>query len=160
MQNFHDVRFPDRLAFGTRGGPIRRTTILPLANGAELRNAAQSLSRRRYDVIASLKSKEHIIEIMNFFEARFGQLYSFRFRDPVDHAAISDDGIQDETVTVNALKGEVIFPVPPPTGAQITASFEFDLPVRFDTDRLDISLEDFDVLQLREMPLIEVFDHG
>jgi uncharacterized protein (TIGR02217 family) len=36
--------------------------------------------------------------------------------------------------------GVVQFEVPPAVGADVTAGFEFDVPVRFATDRLDISL--------------------
>lgn len=38
----------------------------------------------------------------------------------------------------------------------LTASFEFDVPVRFDTDRLDIELSDFDAAEAPFIPLIEV----
>lgn len=36
--NFHDVRFPASLSFGSVGGPQRRTDIVSLANGHEERN--------------------------------------------------------------------------------------------------------------------------
>jgi uncharacterized protein (TIGR02217 family) len=44
----------------------------------------------------------------------------------------------------------------PPAGAAITAGFEFDCPVRFDTDMLDINLQGFNHGTIPHIPLIEV----
>ena len=41
-------------------------------------------------------------------------------------------------------------------GAAVTAGFLFDVPVRFDTDRLDIELTSFDAAEAPAIPLIEV----
>ena len=56
---------------------------------------------------------------------------------------------------VSATTGIVTFGVAPASGA-ITASFEFDVPVRFDTDRLDIELSSFDAADAPSIPVIEV----
>ncbi len=47
---FHNIRFPDNISRGARGGPERRTQIVTLASGDEERNASWANSRRRYDV--------------------------------------------------------------------------------------------------------------
>jgi uncharacterized protein (TIGR02217 family) len=52
--------------------------------------------------------------------------------------------------------GLVIFTSPPPSGAVITAGFAFDVPVRFDTDELDIDLSTFDAGGIPQIPLIEI----
>jgi len=44
----------------------------------------------------------------------------------------------------------------PAAGAAITAGFEFDVPVRFDTDFLEIDLSAFDAGQIPKIPLIEL----
>lgn len=44
----------------------------------------------------------------------------------------------------------------PPAGALVTAGFHFDVPVRFDTDRLDIDLASFDAGDIPAIPLIEI----
>ncbi|WP_409433489.1 TIGR02217 family protein [Litorimonas sp. RW-G-Af-16] len=62
--------------------------------------------------------------------------------------------------TVSDMTGIVKFSKPLPAGAVISAGFEFDVPVRFDTDKLDIVHDDYGALQISELPLIEVFDHG
>lgn len=57
--------------------------------------------------------------------------------------------------TVSGTTGVVTFAVAPASGA-ITASFEFDVPVRFDTDRLDIELSSFEAADAPNIPVIEV----
>jgi uncharacterized protein (TIGR02217 family) len=59
-------------------------------------------------------------------------------------------------VSIDALTGIVAFAAPPAEGAAITASFTFDVPVRFDTDRLDIELSSFDAADVPAIPLLEV----
>ena len=95
MSSFHDVSFPLPLAFGASGGPVRQTEIITLANGHEQRNTAQANSRRRYDAGVGVKSLEDLLTLIAFFEARRGQLYGFRFRDPMDHQANGEIGIGD-----------------------------------------------------------------
>jgi len=58
--------------------------------------------------------------------------------------------------TVDHATGLVSFTVPPADGAVITAGYEFDVPVRFDTDALDINLTAFGVGDIPHIPLIEV----
>ena len=42
------------------------------------------------------------------------------------------------------------------TGAAITAGFEFDVPVRFDTDKLEINLQGFKCGAIPHIPIVEV----
>lgn len=58
--------------------------------------------------------------------------------------------------TVDSLTGLVTLTSAPATGASVTAGFLFDVPVRFDTDRLDIDLVSFDAAEAPDIPLIEV----
>jgi uncharacterized protein (TIGR02217 family) len=44
----------------------------------------------------------------------------------------------------------------PADGAIITAGFEFDVPVRFDTDRLEISLDGFHHGSIPSIPIVEI----
>lgn len=46
--------------------------------------------------------------------------------------------------------------VAPGVGAAVTVGFLFDVPVRFDTDRLDVELTSFDAAEAPNIPLIEV----
>lgn len=52
--------------------------------------------------------------------------------------------------------GSVTFATAPGAGVTITAGFEFDVPVRFDTDTLDVTL-DFERLgSITSIPLLEI----
>ena len=84
MNGFHDVLFPLRLARGAVGGPHRRTDVIALANGREVRIAALAGSRRRWEVASAMIDRAAIADIIAFFEARRGRLHGFRFRDPGD----------------------------------------------------------------------------
>ena len=53
--NFHEIRFPANLSFGSVGGPERLTTVVTLANGFEERNTPWAHSRRRYDAGAAIR---------------------------------------------------------------------------------------------------------
>lgn len=52
--------------------------------------------------------------------------------------------------------GIVLFDSAPAAGADVRAGFEFDVPVRFATDRLDISLSGWRAGELPSVPLVEV----
>jgi uncharacterized protein (TIGR02217 family) len=44
----------------------------------------------------------------------------------------------------------------PPAGATVTAGFTFDVPVRFDTDRLLVSVQGFDHGAIPDIPIVEI----
>ena len=58
--------------------------------------------------------------------------------------------------SVDMATGLVGFAVPPANGAAVTAGFLFDVPVRFDTDRLDVELTSFDGAEAPSIPLVEI----
>lgn len=58
--------------------------------------------------------------------------------------------------TVNTTTGLVSFSVAPTNGATVTAGFAFDVPVRFDTDRLDVNLTGFRHGAIPNIPIVEV----
>lgn len=207
--NFHEVRFPPTLSFGSVGGPERRTEVVTLANGFEERNTPWAHSRRRYDAGVGMRSLDDVETLIAFFEARRGQLFGFRWKDWSDHksglpsaaAALDDqligwgDGVrrdfaltktyrsgdfsyvrpivkpvagsvliglqgdpQVETVhySIDLTSGIVTFDAAPAEGAEITAGFEFDVPVRFDTDRIQTSVASFKAGDVPNVPVVEV----
>jgi uncharacterized protein (TIGR02217 family) len=83
---FHEVRFPLSLAYGSRGGPERRTDIVTLGSGDEERNALWRHSRRSYNAGPALRTAADIALFLAFFEERRGQLYGFRWHDLFDHS--------------------------------------------------------------------------
>lgn len=201
--SFHEVSLPARLAFGSTGGVERRTEVVTLASGHERRSTPWATGRRRYLIGSGLRSLDDMAALTEFFEARQGRLYGFRFRDfadfkscapgaepgPGDQVIGTGDGVTTqfplakayggttrriakpvegsvrvavdgvETVGgwgVDLTTGEVTFDVAPAEGATITAGFRFDTPVRFDADRLEITLESFGSGRMVAMPLIEI----
>jgi uncharacterized protein (TIGR02217 family) len=52
--------------------------------------------------------------------------------------------------------GLVTFVAAPVSGAMVTAGFEFDVPVRFDTDRIGASLAGFAAGEIPSIPVVEV----
>ena len=58
--------------------------------------------------------------------------------------------------TCDTATGLVTFAVAPAAGAAITAGFAFDVPVRFDTDELEIDLAAFEAGAIPRIPLIEI----
>ena len=204
---FHEVRFPDNISRGARGGPERRTQIVEMASGDEERNGSWADSRRRYDASDGIRKSDDIAAVTAFFEARRGRLYGFRWRDWADYKsgmpsasltatdqpigsatgaatsfqlvklytsgaqswirtitkpvtgtiALALNGVTQITGwTVNTATGVVTFAAAPAASVAITAGFEFDVPVRFDTDTLDVTL-DFERLgSITSIPLIEV----
>ena len=196
MSLFHDVLFPLSVGFGASGGPEIRTEIAPLASGREYRGQNLAQSRRRYDAGVGIKSLSDLQTLLAFFEARRGQLYGFRFRDPLDHMAVDEMigqgdgntttfqltksyGAYIRTITkpvagscvlsadanpvsanVDYQTGQVSFDEPPDVGVPLKASFEFDVPVRFDMEHLSVSIETFGAGKVIHIPLIEVIDHA
>ncbi len=57
---------------------------------------------------------------------------------------------------VDTASGIVTFAAAPASGAAVTAGFEFDTPVRFDTDHLAINLASFTAGEIPSIPLVEV----
>jgi uncharacterized protein (TIGR02217 family) len=204
---FHEIRFPDSISRGAKGGPERRTRIVELASGDEERNASWANSRRRYDVSYGVRRADDLAAVVAFFEARNGRLHAFRFKDWSDYKScqpsaapaptdqiigtgngsttvfqlvktytsgaqswarailkpvagtvtVSLNGVpQGSGWSVNTTTGLVTFAVPPTTGAVIRAGFEFDVPVRFDTDELPVTLDIERTGSIPSIPLIEV----
>lgn len=52
---FHDVVFPDEIAYGSKGGPKFQTTVVTLGSGVERRNQDWSRVRAEYDVSHGIK---------------------------------------------------------------------------------------------------------
>lgn len=71
---------------------------------------------------------------------------------------IAVNGVETTAFTADVTSGIITFPenAAPASGATVTAGFAFDVPVRFDTDTLDINLEAFEAGAIPKIPLIEI----
>ena len=204
---FHEIRFPDNISRGARGGPERRTQVVELASGDEERNASWANSRRRYDVAYGIRRADDLAAVVAFFEARNARLYGFRYKDWADYKsslpsqAITPTDQQIGTGTgslksfplakrytsgaqtwvrsiakpvagtvriafgaveqtsgwsLDATTGVVTFTTAPSNGVIVRAGFEFDVPVRFDTDMLDVTLDIERLGSITSIPLLEI----
>lgn len=57
---------------------------------------------------------------------------------------------------VDVTTGIVTFASPPAVDERVTAGFEFDVPVRFDTDRIQVSVASFQAGDVPQVPVVEV----
>ena len=204
---FHEIRFPDNISRGARGGPERRTQVVELASGDEERNASWANSRRRYDVAYGIRRADDLAAVVAFFEARNGRLYGFRYKDWADYKSslpsqaitptdqqigtgtgslntfplakryTSGEQTWTRTIakpvagtvrialgaveqmsgwTLDATTGGVTFTIAPSNGVIVRAGFEFDVPVRFDTDMLDVTLDIERLGSITSIPLLEI----
>ncbi len=78
-------------------------------------------------------------------------------RKPVEGTVLlAVAGAPTTAFTLEPATGVITFTSPPASDAVITAGYEFDTPVRFDIDRLDVTLESFEAARVVAFALIEV----
>jgi uncharacterized protein (TIGR02217 family) len=82
-------------------------------------------------------------------------------RPLVDTLRVAVDGVEKAMPadwSFDSATGEVVFEAGsvPDTGQVVTAGYEFDVPVRFDTERIAVSLTAFKAGQIPSILLIEV----
>lgn len=70
--------------------------------------------------------------------------------------AVAGVALAANTFTVDTTTGLVALVAAPAAGAAVTAGFEFDTPVRFDLDRLDVTLDGFAAARVTACALVEV----
>ena len=88
MPTFHEVQFPQKVAYGASGGPQFNTSIVTTQGGFEQRNVNWQKSRGRWDISTGIKNKADMDAVIAFFRARFGKAYGFRFKDWTDYQAV------------------------------------------------------------------------
>ncbi len=66
--------------------------------------------------------------------------------------------LQQESIhfQVDSQTGMITFDHPPDEGVEVTAGYEFDVPVRFDTDRVQTSVASFQAGDAPNVPVVEV----
>lgn len=87
---FHEVQFPTDVSYGSKGGPGFATQIIELPSGAEERVGRWATPRRRYNAAYGTKTPTQFSTVRDFYLARAGSLYGFRYKDWTDYASTSD----------------------------------------------------------------------
>lgn len=195
ISNFHNVRFPEDISYGSSGGPGFNTSVIDLASGHEQRNINWSLARAKYDASYGVKTREQMEEVLDFFYARRGKAYGFRFKDWMDYVLerqsigiaggsnilqifkryepltayyydrpllkivpntvqLWANGVVQSPLRVNTDTGVVNTSTL--AGQTIEIACEFDVPVRFDTDDISITHDDWELMSWPSIPLIEL----
>ena len=67
-----------------------------------------------------------------------------------------DELTEGADFTVDTATGVIGFAMAPAAGAALTAGFAFDTPVRFDAERLEVSVEAFQAGRPLSIPLVEI----
>jgi len=108
--SFHEIRFPDKLAYGSRGGPGYATEVLTLDSGREVRVQRWAEPRSQYDASYGLKSLADLGELITFYHARAGAAHGFRFKDFNDFTSASDHigtpAADDVTIEASSASGQ------------------------------------------------------
>lgn len=197
MTTFHNVRLPEDIEMGVRGGLGFMTTVLELADGGEQRIINWSKVKGRWDVSYGVRYKSDLLAVRSFHLARYGKAYGFRFKDWQDYVMPrqgigTGNGVRttfpiyklydgmggyyflryltrivagSHTLWINGVQqgisdyfldvdtGSIVVPVAVPGGHVVEVACQFDVPVRFDIDRLEIQgliAEDKDVTDTDE----------
>lgn len=206
--SFHDVRLPVRLAYGSTAGLERQTEIASMASGFEQRNSRWAHAKRKYNIAAGPRPIGELINLLQFFEARGGRLYGFRWQDKFDFqscelgrtiravdqtclpldkvgvqfqlqktytsgatimtrsitkpiassvvVAVAGRALAPNAFTLDALSGKIRLASAAANPALVTAGYQFDVPVRFDIDQLEIEYTAHDAGRINAIPLIEL----
>lgn len=81
MIGFHEVRFPEDVSWGSRGGPVYKTQVFTSHRGFEKRNVDWSQPMMQFNAAYGIKTDAHILNVINFFNARQGRLFGFRYKN-------------------------------------------------------------------------------
>ena len=211
--SFHEVRFPVGISQGAVGGPRFNTTVLSLSSGQESRNINWKNSRGEWDVSFGLQSQAQVGALLDFFRARHGKAFGFRFKDWTDYRAprwrdtpgdmggipvlftttglthtfqlfktYGDTAASYTRTIAKPVAGTLQllsnglpvssgdFSVDTTTGIvtmsdtlaagghTIAGAFEFDVPCRFDTDDMKISITTTEIMAWPSIPVVEIRD--
>ncbi len=195
---FDEVRLPTNIEIGAQGGPQFNTTIIALSSGFEKRNINWADSKGTWDIGYSIRYKEDLDTVIQFFYARRGRANGFRFKDwsdfelPKQLIGIGDatntafqvfkrytsggvdfdrtltklvtgtlqlylnNVLQSTGYTVDYDTGLITFASAPGNTVQVSVACEFDVPVRFDTDKLNLNMQMVDLGSITGISLVEL----
>lgn len=200
-----DVRLPVWVERGASGGPIFNTQINRTIGGQESSVVLWSYPLHRWDIGYGLTREgfgsDSFNDIRDFFYARRGRGYGFRFKDWSDYTITNGligtgdgsdatwqvvkvyaDGVRPFSrkitrlvsgievrvngalktlttdYTVNLNTGVITFGGGdiPAMGEEIRVTCEFDVPVRFEKDDMEMEVLLADAASIPEIPVVEV----
>jgi uncharacterized protein (TIGR02217 family) len=98
----------------------------------------------------------HFQLVKNYLSGEHG--YTREIKKPVVNTVkvYLNNVLQSSGVFIDYSTGVIDFTKAPRKGVEITADFEFDIPVRFDTDQLNVRLERYEQYIWDAIPIIEI----
>lgn len=190
-----NIRLPDNVEAGAKGGPALKTSVITRRNGRENRNQEWSVARHSWDIGYGVTGIDDFETVRRFFYARMGRARSFLFKDWSDYkgtleavAAVAGDATKRQLIktyadSVNPYVRLIEYPISTTLhvyvdtmettdftlgnygvitftggdpGDNVVATFEFDIPVRFDVDQLDMTIESVLAKAIPSLPVVEV----
>jgi len=99
-----------------------------------------------------------VFQLIKTYES--GSVYETRIINKPVSGSVSvykNSVLQSESAySLDTSNGVITFIAAPANNVVITADFEFDVPVRFDTDRLSAILDSYGVTSWNDIPLVEI----
>lgn len=130
MVGFHDVRFPPGIAYGSKSGFGFRTDVVRNPDsGAVFARSRRSAPQHFFEVGNELKSPEKFHELKEFYIARRGAAYGFRYFDWLDHAT-TPDGRWNYSGGITSTDVEI--------GVGDGVTTEFDLVKKYDSGGITV----------------------
>ena len=184
--SFHDIRLPEAVEVGATGGPGWSTQIVTTAGGAERRNANWSQARRSYNLASGLRTRADMATLLAFWQPRQaigttnGSTASFQITKRYSSSGVNHDRIITRPVSgtvrcwqngverslgggatqfaVNLATGVITLgaTLAATTGQAVEVSCEFDVPVRFDMDDMELELRTYAAQRWGNIRLIEI----
>ncbi len=127
---------------------------------ADFRSAPASRALSSSDQLLGTADGETQVFQLRKAYASGAQTYFRTITKPVAGTVqVARDGVElaeGVDFSVDPTTGRVMLVQAPGTGAEIRAGFEFDVPVRFDTDMVKVSVASFKAGQVPQVPVVEV----
>lgn len=87
---YHDVIFPECIAYGSTGSPRYVTDKIEVASGAEARNSRWEYPKHEFNIRLDKIPADEISQIMNIWHICSGDFAGFMFMDPMDHTSLNN----------------------------------------------------------------------
>ena len=88
---FHEQAvFPSKIAVGSTFGPGFNTAVVEVRGGAETRTGYYETPRHLGDISRGIDTWDDLMLIKQFYIARLGAAYGFRFPDPGDYTSAAN----------------------------------------------------------------------
>lgn len=102
IEMFSDDIFPNDISFNSDGTTVFSTEVITVDSGHDQRNSRWDEPLMEYNVAYGVRTLDHLHDLIRFFRKMKGQLYAFRFRDPIDYTssfATGEDAREPDPIT-------------------------------------------------------------